>query len=318
MPDAGRQQLTLDEPFRDADAAEAERRAERRAYLVGALAQVRASSDLRIFVTAVYRHAGEPGRWWAVTMQELTGETAAPGAHLDPLTDRLGCSLSSAKRVSALSRRLGLVMARPAGRAPSRDGVADLDWQPGESLEYQIDWVGVRRRIGLESRLCGERIDKCQPDTSKGQPDTSKGQPDTSKGQPDTSEICPIRNTRAPAVPLPIPVRVFERKQERDGTGTGAVGPRLLDGVTLGVMRDTRQLLELLTQVCAVSPIGGLTDCEADQLWWITAAEFALRCGKNPVSYWRYLIHGNRRGIPKLVDEDAARKRLKEVEACLT
>jgi hypothetical protein len=92
----------------------------------------------------------------------------------------------------------------------------------------------------------------------------------------------------------------------------------LLDGVTLGVMRDTRQMLDLLAQVCEVSPIDGVTDCEADRLWWITAAEFALRSGKSPVGYWRYLVFGNRRGIPKLVDEDAARKRLKEVEAWQT
>jgi hypothetical protein len=303
MPKCDPRQQDLRGAFAEADAAEAERRAERRAYLVGALAQVNASSDLRIFVTAVYRHAGEPGRWWGVTMQELTGETAAPGSQLDPLTDRLGCSLSSAKRVSALSRRLGLVSARPAGRASSRDGVADLDLQPGESLEYQIDWSGVRRLIGLGSRRSAEVSTECQPDTGECQPDTDKN--------------APLRNTRAPAGPLPVPVRVFERKQERNGTGAGALGPRLLDSVTLGVMRDTRQMLALLTQVCAVSPIDGVTDCEADQLWWITAAEFALRCGKNPVSYWRYLVFGNRRGIPKLVDEDAARKRLKEVQKCL-
>jgi hypothetical protein len=307
------------ERFAESDAAESERRAERRAYLIGALAKVRASSDLLVFVRSVYRHTGglDESRWWSVSIGELIGESAAPASRLDPLDDRLGCSRRQAMRVTALSRKLGLVRARPAGRQSSRDGVVD-DLQPGETLEYQIDWVGVRRQIGLIAREVAE----CQPGTGECQPGTGECQPGTGECQPGTGECQPgtghIRNTRAPAVPVPVPYRVFEREQNRNGTGTGAAGPRLLDGVTLGCLRDTRQMLGLLDQVCEVAPISGLGNSEADQLWWLTAAEYALRVGNNPVSYWRYLVFGNRRGIPKLVDEDAARKRLREVEACRT
>ena len=302
--------------FAESDAAEAERRNERRAYLVGALAQVRASSDLRIFVTSVFRHAGTDDRWWAVTIRDLIGESSAPGSLLDPLTDRLGCSERQAKRVTALSRKLGLVSARPASKHASRGGCcADESLQPGEHLEYQIDWVGVRRAIGLKTHV-----------ESEGQPGTHVGQPGTHVGQPGTHEDGTIRNK----YPVPVPDRCFERNTNRNGTGTGARGdpstagggrerPKLLDGVTVGVLGDTRQMLALLGEVCEVSPIEGLTDCEADQLWWLTAAEYALRVGKNPPAYWRYLVFGNRRQIPKLIDQDAAHARLKkEAAECLT
>jgi hypothetical protein len=89
--------------------------------------------------------------------------------------------------------------------------------------------------------------------------------------------------------------------------------------VTLGTLHDTRELLTLFGRVCELSPLPGVTDCEADRLWWISAAECALRVGRNPVSYFRFVVQRGKRDIPKILDEDAARLRLKrEVETCLT
>jgi hypothetical protein len=82
--------------------------------------------------------------------------------------------------------------------------------------------------------------------------------------------------------------------------------------VTLGTLRDTGELLRLLSQICEISPIAGLTDCEADQLWFVSAAELALRYANNPVAYWRTLISRNSRNAPKVVDEDTARARLRK------
>ena len=127
-------------------------------------------------------------------------------------------------------------------------------------------------------------------------------------GQAGPSEICTHRNK-----PVPVPVRSFQDKTNRSGTGTGAQ-PRVLDLITRETLRDTRALLAALESLCECSPIEGLSTSEHDRLWWVTAAEYATRTGKSPVGLFRYLIQGDRRSIPKLCDEDAARQRLKEVE----
>ena len=88
--------------------------------------------------------------------------------------------------------------------------------------------------------------------------------------------------------------------------------------MTLGTLRDTRELLTLFGQICELSPIAGVTDCEADRLWWISAAECAIRVGRNPAGYFRFVVQRGKRDVPKLIDEDAARLRLKECETCLT
>jgi hypothetical protein len=277
-------------------------------------------------VASVYRHtaAGDSARWWSVRIRALCGIESAP-ASIDPLSEVLGCSERQAKRVTGRARELGLVRARPAGRPPARDGVQD-SLQPGEWLEYQIDWTGVRRLIGFETtrQTAAENADwpQCQPVPSECQPVPSECQPGPSECQPGPSECQPgpshIRNTRAPAGPVPVPDRVFERKQYRSGTGAGAAGPRLLDAITLGTLSNTRELVDLFAQVCQLSPIAGVTDCEADQLWWLSVAECSLRVGRNPVSYFRYVVQRGKRDVPKLMDEDRARKRLKELDACLT
>jgi hypothetical protein len=181
--------------------------------------------------------------------------------------------------------------------------------QPGEWLEYQIDWIGVRRLVW------GEKVE-CQPVPSECQPVPSECQPVPSECQPGPSENFPIRNK----YPVPVPDRVFERKQYRTGTGTGAERPRLLDGLTLGALANTGEMLRLLNQVCELSPIAGLTTSEADRHWWLMCAECALRAGTSPVKYFRWLVQGSaiaeRRKIPTCDDLDAAAKRLEGVEAC--
>jgi hypothetical protein len=315
-------QLTLTNAFAESEAADSQRRAEQRAYLVGALARVRASSDLRIFVGAVYHHtaASSSGCWWNVRIRELCGAAVAAGSQVDPLRDLLGCSERQAKRVAGQARQLGLVRTRPAGRDQGEDGR-----QPGESWEYQIDWLGVRRLIGLEAVEVGRGQagpgrgqagpGRGQAGPGRGQAGPGRGQAGPGRGQAGPAADAPLRNTRAPAGPVPDPDRVFERKQTRTGSGTGALGPRLLDGLTLGTLTDTAELMRLFEQVSACSPIAGLdASCEADRLFVATAAECALRCGKNPVAYFRSLVQGVRRDVPTMADEDAAVPKLRAIE----
>jgi len=292
-------QLTLSETFAEADAADSARMAEQRAYLVGALAAVRASSDMRIFVVAIYHHSGA-GRWWRVRLGDLCGSKTDSSLRLDPLTERMGCSERQAKRVAGQARQLGLVRTRPAGRDEGEDGR-----QPGESWEYQIDWLGVRRLIGLEAVDVG----RGQAGPGRGQAGPGRGQAGPGRGQAGPGETGPIRNK----YPGPVPSRV---SKTRDGTGTGAgEKPKLLDGVTLDMLSDDAELLQLLDLICDLSPIRGITGSPADQLWWLSAARCALRTGDNPVRYFRWIVQGNRRGVPKMPDQDAAQRALERLEA---
>jgi hypothetical protein len=320
----GSQQLTLQDRFAESEAVASQLASEQRAYLVGALARVRASSDLKMFVAAVYRHTGHggAGRWWAVRIRELCGLEAAPATQLDPLFEVLGCSESTAKRMVRQAREAGLVRTRPAGRSqPEQDCCGR---EPGEGWEYQIDWTGVKRLIGLpvggsQSANVPDRfpveIDiesgrnpgtRGQIDPGRGQIDPGRGQIDPGRGQIDPGSDAPIRNK----YPVPVPYRVLSAQIPRTGTGTGEDCPRLLDGVTLGTLHDTGELLRLLSHICAIAPIKGLTDSPADQHWWLTAAECALRRGDKPVCLFRWLVQRNKRGVPTCPDGDRATKRL--------
>jgi hypothetical protein len=88
------------------------------------------------------------------------------------------------------------------------------------------------------------------------------------------------------------------------------------------MLSRTQDMLDLLGQVCTLAPIEGLNDSDADQLWWLTAAECALRKSReidddgkpaigNVVGYFRFLVQGNKRKIPTLPDQDLAVERLR-------
>jgi hypothetical protein len=309
-------QQTLETQFAESEAAAAEAAAELRALVVGALARVNAPPALQMFVAAVWRHTasgsarwpqdtGGSARWWHVTHRELCGLDVASASHIDPLTEVIRCSESTIKRVTARARDLGLIRVRVANSRPFPDG-GPRERQPGESLEYQLDVDGIRAVLGLRPARCQIDPCTCQSDTYTGQIDTSTCQSDT------------LKNAHIGNKPVPVPDRSFpERIPYRNGTGTGAQPAptsRVLDSLSVATLRDTTALLDALESVCEVSPIQGLSDCEDDRLWWVTAAEYSLRTGRTPVGLFRHLVQGNRRTIPRLVDEDAARRRLKEVE----
>jgi len=295
-------QRRMEDDWLAADAADAEAKAERRCYLVNALARVRASSDLRIFVMAVARHAGVEGRWWQVTHAELVGQTPAPADRVDPLSDVMGCSRRQAERVTRRARDLGLVQAESEELAP------------GDGLRYQIDWARVKAIVGLGP----PPPDRQEPDRHSGGPDRHSGGPDRHCGGPDRQPVgasdAPQRKTRAGAKTGTGtgPVRK-EISKDRTGTGTGEPGinPRLLDGVTVETLGNTDELLWLLERLSLVAPVPGLGTSEEDQLWIVTAAECAMRTGRNPVGLFRFLLQRDRRQAPTIADQDAALDRLK-------
>jgi hypothetical protein len=301
-------QGTFENRFIESDAAAAENAAEHRAYLVGALARVNAPPAMQMFVAAVYRHTTtDAGRWWRVTHRELCGLDICSGNQIDPLTEVIRCSESTAKRVTLRARELGLVRERVADGKPYPDG-GPRERQPGEKLEYQIDWDGVRVILGL-------KVARGQIDTHTCQIDTCKGQIDTCTCQSDTFENDIHRNK---PVPVPDPYRVLEKNLTRYGSGTGAreEAPLLMDTITEGLLGDVPELLGLFASVCALNPIPGWTDCDADRLAWVGAAVYALRMGsRSKVGLFRWLVRGNHRRKISAADEDLAAKLIRETEA---
>jgi len=304
MPEIRQQDLGA--VFAEADAAEAAARAENRAYLIGALARVRASSDLRIFVNAVFRHAGDNvgKRWWSVTIRQVCGVDSVAATLIDPLTEILGCSYAQAKRVAGRARSLGLVRTRPKHLSASSAATDDDERQPGQQWEYQVDWPGVRRLVGLDARAQGE------PSRAQGEPSRAQGEPSRAQGEPAPYKEYTGTGTGPCSKEISLP---------RTGTGTGAAQPRLLDAVTIGTLGDTGELLALYERVCELSPVQGLTDCENDQRFVVAAAVHTLRITaarqhtreplQSPVGYFRWIVCGNRRSHPAASDVDAANER---------
>jgi hypothetical protein len=311
------------ERFAESEAVESAARAENRAYLIGALARVRASSDLRIFVSAVYNHAGDSvgKRWWSVTIRQLCGVDSAAATLIDPLTEVLGCSYGQAKRVAGRGRSLGLVRIRPRHGIESRD--SDPDRQPGQQWEYQIDWVGVRRLVGLDR--VSERNQEA-PARAQAEPARAQAEPARAQAEPARAQAEPARAQAEPAEISPYKEHTgtgtgpcFERNTRYGtGTGAGASRPRLLDSVTLGTLANAAELLDVFGAVCELAPISGLAWCDADRLFVLRAAECAVRVErerrntrdplKSPVAFWRWMVAGGHRDKPSAGDGDRAAK----------
>ena len=292
-------QRDFSDRFSESDAIAAETRAEQRALLIGALARAK-STDLRIFVVAVYDHThtatGTGERWWSVKIRELCGLESGQG-QVDQLREVMACSERQAKRITRQARDAGLVRARPAGRAAVRDGIQEV-LQPGEWLEYQIDWPGIRRLIGLEKTAPDPQ---CQPVPSECQPVPRPLKEYTGTGT-------------GPGIRNPI----------RTGTGTGAPLPRLLDGLTVATLSDVGELIGLWGTVCQVSPIRGLTSSEHDRLFFVSAACHTLRVVAqrkdtrspilNPVAWFRKIVANVRRDQISGGDQDRAAKLIESWE----